>query len=238
MGSKQRGFTLVEFLIALVLISLITTLLFAGVRLGGLSWEAAETNTERLDEMRLVREFIRRSITQAQPVTLHSEKGESTLFWGNERMLEWVSPLPEQSGLGGLAIFRLSVSGEEDGARLILDRWLYHPDIFEGIDGVPVWSPLEPVPILVVKGLAAISLYGQHVLIEKLGDFAISYFGSQQGLDAESEWLSGWPAGNEFPKLLRLNIQYSTDAWADLIISLPFGSKPSSSGAGFVVGGS
>ncbi|PLY14746.1 MAG: general secretion pathway protein GspJ [Sedimenticola sp.] len=220
MGSMQRGFTLVEFLIALVLISLITTLLFAGVRLGGLSWEAAETNTERLDEMRLVREFIRRSITQAQPVTVHSEDGESTLFWGNERMLEWVSPLPEQSGLGGLAIFRLSVSGEEDGARLILDRWLYHPDIFEGIDGVPVWSPLEPVPILEEKGLAASSLYGQHVLIEKLGDFAISYFGGQD-LDNEPEWLTEWSAGDVFPKLLHLNIQFSDDTWPEMVIQLP-----------------
>ena len=45
----QRGFTLVEVLIAISLLGLMLVILFGGLRLGGRSWDAIEQRTGRAE---------------------------------------------------------------------------------------------------------------------------------------------------------------------------------------------
>jgi len=61
----DRGFTLVELLIALSLIGLITLLLFSGLRLGTRAWEGVETTADRTAELRVARNFLERALVQA-----------------------------------------------------------------------------------------------------------------------------------------------------------------------------
>ncbi|WP_051302547.1 prepilin-type N-terminal cleavage/methylation domain-containing protein [Sedimenticola selenatireducens] len=238
MYRREHGFTLIEFLIALVLISLISSLLFAGVRLGGRSWESVESTAAGLDEMRLARDFLRRTLSRAQAIRLTDKQGSRLLFQGDQQILEWVAPLPEQSGQGGLALFRLSRMTDTTGSRLLLDRWLYHPDIIrEGqlMDGVPLWQPLTPVAIRKDQPLQASPLYGQHLLLQSIGDFSLAYYGQRAGENGAS-WGDQWLQQETFPDLLRIRMRSADDDWPDMLIALHQLGGESAAGGGFVSG--
>jgi general secretion pathway protein J len=92
------GFTLVELLIAFVLVALISILLFSGLRLGIRSWEGVETSAEFNSELRLARDFLVRVLSQARPITLTLDAEPYLLFTGDVQNLEFVSrPSPNRS---------------------------------------------------------------------------------------------------------------------------------------------
>jgi len=69
-GDGEGGFTLVELLIALVLIAIISVLMFSGLRLGSRAWEGVETVSDRVSDLRVARNFIERTLRQAQQRSL------------------------------------------------------------------------------------------------------------------------------------------------------------------------
>ena len=98
------GFTLVELLIAFVLVALISILLFSGLRLGIRSWEGVETSTEFNAELRLAHDFLIRVLSQSQPITLTLDAEPYLLFTGDGQNLEFVAPLSEQVYPGTLPL--------------------------------------------------------------------------------------------------------------------------------------
>ena len=67
-------------------------------------------------------------------------------------------------------------------SRLVLTRWLLHPDVLLGKAGSPEWKPLDPASPGISgapaadKDLAA-GGFGQTVLLEGVGEFELAYFG-------------------------------------------------------------
>jgi len=212
--SAELGFTLLELLISLSLTALITLLLFGALHLGGKSWESADRHVERVDEMRLVAGFIRRNLSQMQPVWFRSDKGKALLFGGDEQTLEWVSPTSEHLGLGGLMLLRLSRDAE--GRQLILTRWLYHPEVLAGGDGIPRWRPL--------RGAGSDGdqkqyreVFGRHLLLSRLAGLELAYFGSKEA-DQEPRWHAQWEHGFTLPRLVRIRLLLDDGRWPDIVI--------------------
>jgi len=107
--SLQRGFTLLELLIALALIGLMVVLLFGALRFSSNAWASTEQRTERDAGMRLVYQYLADRMEQARPVTAYVEsQGEEVFFFiGMDNAVELVSLMSAQLGGGGLHIIRL-----------------------------------------------------------------------------------------------------------------------------------
>ena len=74
-GKRRHGFTLIELLIALAMISLITLLLFSGLRLGSRTWESIDAAAEQIGELRLAHGFLTRTLTSGQSRDHHDRGG-------------------------------------------------------------------------------------------------------------------------------------------------------------------
>ncbi len=226
MGTESRparsdaGFTLIELLVAMTLVALIMVLLTGGLYLSKRTWEVVDGKSERIGEVRLAAEFIRRQLSMARGVTHKLPDGEAPLFWGNQQMLEWVAPLPAYVGYGGLSIMRLSAVEVSDRRQLIFERWFYHPQVLDGdTGGAPAWMPMVATPAWSAE-LPDTAVYGRHVLIERLEGLEITYFGATQK-GRPPEWLDQWAGVRSFPRLLRIRLRPVGEDWPDTIVELP-----------------
>lgn len=98
---KQRGFTLIELLIAMTLLAFILTLLFAGLRLGSRSWDAAELRTGESERLRVAHGVIRNELAQAYPMKWRNVVDAGIAFSGEADAVRFVAPLPVRIGEGG-----------------------------------------------------------------------------------------------------------------------------------------
>lgn len=220
---RQQAFTLVELLIALALISLIVTLLFGAIRLGNRSWNSVEQHVEQTDQMRLVWRFLGGQISQARVVFQESAASERHLvFSGLTDAMELVAPTPPYLGVGGLYLMRLHIGDEQEKKRLLMSRWLYHPEALKGDGGVPEWRPLHAggggdLP----KGEEeSRTLYVQTVLVDKLKSMAISYFGVLEG-GGRPEWYERWEEKHRLPLLVKIQISDEDGNWPEMVWALP-----------------
>ena len=71
---NQRGFTLLELLVALVVLGLLVATAYAGLRSAANSWERAETRIQANEDQRAVTRFLRRTFAEITPLA-HVEQG-------------------------------------------------------------------------------------------------------------------------------------------------------------------
>ncbi|MEW8324349.1 MAG: prepilin-type N-terminal cleavage/methylation domain-containing protein [Candidatus Thiodiazotropha taylori] len=203
-GFTSRGFTLVELLIALVLMSLIMVLLFSGLDLGRRSWHSAAEATTRQSDQRLAFDYLKQSFGGMFNERFDTDDGPLPLFYGDQKLIRWVAPTASQAGLGGASLFRLELLGEGDDKLLLLKRWLFHPEVLQqepeaGRDWraalTEAWQPadqdVDPIR------------YSEHPLLPELSDLQLSYYGSlQRGVP--DEWHSEWQESEKLPQMIRL----------------------------------
>ena len=134
---EQRGFTLVEVVVALTVMSLLVLATLTAVRTLGDTHARVEATTQRLDEMRLVSQFLRNSLRQAVPVRTQTRPGGYILGGRNE--LSWIAPLQGVEGVAGLQYKRLFLDGET----LKIQFVPYHPALES-----PDWAAVKAHPLL------------------------------------------------------------------------------------------
>jgi general secretion pathway protein J len=226
-GREQRGdgFTLVELLIALAMISLIALLLFSGLRLGLRAWESIDAATEQIGELRLAHGFLARILSQARVASTLVEAETVAIFGGDAESLEFAAPLSEQVGVSGLYVLRLTLEDRGDARALVLTRWLLHPEVLEGGDGFPPWEPLDQdgarsVADLPVDLDAADGAFGRTLLLDRVDTFEILYHGVAEG-ETDPDWHEDWFEQTNPPTQLRIRLTTAARTWPDLVIALP-----------------
>lgn len=223
-SSTCAGFTLLELIIALLLLSMMLLLLFSGLRVSSRSWEAVEQQTAEFDRLRLVHGFLQRTLGQAQAIARNSDQGRDLLFDGNETAIEFVSPMPSYLGVGGLYLIRLEWFEQGDRSELWLTRWLYHPEVLEGGNGIPAWKPLNKFshsqePSAEDSEINQ-ALYSQHLLLEDIESLEWQYYGQERQV-REDQWMTEWHDQLNMPHLVRLRLEQATGWWPELNIALP-----------------
>lgn len=201
--ATQMGFTLLEVLIALTLLSLMMVVLFGGLRFGARGWDAAEARVEAAGDRSLVQSFIRQRLMQARPIVWGQNTGRPSLaFVGERDFLRFVAPLPARRGQGGLYLFTLELVETDDNGQLIVTYRLFHPDTLED------------------------SLKDEHekrtVLLEDVQDIELEYFGPEEANDTP-RWQSSWRERQQLPTLVRLRLDWTQpgiDAWPQLVVPL------------------
>ncbi len=170
-GFFPAGFTLLEVLLAMALLSIMMVLLFASLAGSAKSWNLGENKIAQVNEKALTYGFFKRYLQAARPVFV--DDSSNIDFQGGRQSLEFVSIAPLSSGIKGLHYFSVAYRTTERGGQLTValkpyageeeqvgeaeeQLLLEHIDAFtieyfDPTDGVwlPQWSESEELPALV-----------------------------------------------------------------------------------------
>lgn len=198
----QRGFTLIELLIAMTLLAFILTLLFAGLRLGSRSWDAAELRTSEGERLRVAHGVIRNELSQAYPMKWKNVVDAGIAFSGESGAVKFMAPLPVRIGEGGLYLLSIGLENNGDGARLVMKRH---------------------VPAAEDKDFSALDAGETTVLAEQVDKLSISYFGAENE-QAEPQWVEQWANSLRLPLLVKVRLSEKNGRdWPELIVALVAG---------------
>ena len=196
----NRGFTLIELTVALVLLALIVSVLYGSLSLAGDSWNKGEAKAQRTNEMRSSQDFLRRTLTSQHPLRFHKVAPDQPLYFlGTRDSLAYAAALPGRAG-GGMYYFRLSVVGDGDNSQLSLARVIpdYSATALPSFDGADV-----------------------SVLAAGIGTVRFGYFGRDPG-SADSvppSWRERWDDPQRLPDLIRVDVTPSSGApWPTLVV--------------------
>ena len=194
-AERSKGFTLVEVMVALTILSLVLLATVTGLRTLGNTQLSIERATTRVEEVRNVSEFMRDLMESAVVggsggLTLGGGVLEATHFRLGEGYIEWKTNILFGEAYGGVHIVRIA---NEDG-RLML-RWL---------------EPQE-------KGLDKKKWHNSpsRALVENVQEFTMSV-----RENFWSDWQSNWRESTIAPAVVRLQIKSSGRYWPELIMQV------------------
>ena len=197
---RSSGFTLIEVLLATVLLAAGLALGFATVRAAGATAQRGEAIAERNERIRAVSEFLRRRIGGMQGLVfeLDPQSGESRRFAGEAESMRFVADLPDYLGRGGPHLHALGVARDGDGFALQVDfRMVLAGETIEGSRA----RPPEP-------------------LADGLRSVEFAYRGP--GKDGKpAPWLYEWEHPEALPAQVRVRIVDAQGAWPDLVVAPP-----------------
>lgn len=113
---SARGFTLVEVVVAISILSMIVLGTLAALRTFGRTQTTLETVSERTQSLRQVSGLLRRALVDAQPLPFATRHTFGLYFFGDSQSLVWVAPFSASRHLGGMTVFGLRA---EDGDLLL-----------------------------------------------------------------------------------------------------------------------
>lgn len=200
----ESGLTLVELLVALVLLALIATMMSGGIRFGVRAWEAADARLEEDTRVQAVQALLRRQFNRAYPASGAGvrERGQVD-FEGRADGLRFITALPAHLGPGGRSVVALEGAQDAGEAALIL-RWRPHRPGFGEDDEEEDWAE-------------------DHVLIPGIEGLEFAYFGAEKPGD-EPRWFDDWRERRTLPTLVRLRLRFAEDdrrSWPELVADLP-----------------
>ena len=201
----EAGFTLLEIMVAMVVLAMIVTTAFGAVRLGERSWEAGHTRSTETETMRSVAGVLQRQFNQILPLTWTQDTETTIAFSGTREEVRFIAPAPQHRGSTGLFEYTLLVEADGDNARLVLYYRLHDPDN----DGfAPDGSERQRV-----------------LLVDQLKAASFAYYGSPVADDPQ-DWHSQWSADAEaYPQLVhaRLVTHDQQRQWPELFLALQTG---------------
>ena len=116
----SAGFTLLELIVALVLLGLLSAVLFGSVRLAGQSTDRGEAAAEAAANMRLTQEFLRTNLEAQHPLRMRKILDWPLLFTGTADELRYAARLPARVAGGGMWYYRLVIRSEDPRSPLVL----------------------------------------------------------------------------------------------------------------------
>ena len=171
----NRGFTLLELLISLTLLSVIAVLVFGALRLGVRAWEKGEATIETRQRERIVMDLLQRQMASMAWPVMVKDPGGAFAFRGDEKSLSFLSSVALVPGNEyGMVYAKYEVREEEEGDReslfLFEKNRVFLPD------------PANP---------AAVAEEDFHELLP--GFYRISFAYLKQGEEGpEPQWQSAW----------------------------------------------
>ena len=213
---RARGFTLLEVLVALVLLAAGLALAFATLRSSIAVVARGEDMAQASERMRAVHGYLRARLASAQPIVFATDRGtlRQARFLGPPQRMRFVSDLPDYLGYGGPYLHELVA---DDDGRLQVAFSVARPD-----------ASLEEVDL---------AMRGQRA--ERLADGLRVVRFRYRGLDAENR-LGPWQDRWETSEMLPLQVKVEVEAvqggrWPDLVVTLA--RSEGGAGGGLLPGG-
>lgn len=180
---REAGFTLVELLVTLALMSFIAVTLTATFQMTRRAVRTINESNERA-AVATIQAFVIESLKQMFPV-LQDTNGlhRGVYFTGREQAIAFVSNYAGGGTIGGLHAVLLEQRPPQNGlsnkSSLILQ--------------VKVWRPLP-------DGKSEVY---ERILLENINSFGVQYFDGDRSI-----WHQQWPYPNRLPDLLKLSVEF------------------------------
>lgn len=199
--ARESGFTLIELVVAMVLVAAMMSLVYSGLTYALKSWDAADAAGRRAADRVLAQGFLRREIMEMFPLRWKDPSAVKFAFEGDENRLHFVSSRPAGVALGGLSLVGVEV---EDGARvrsrnLVMRRAVADPD---------------------AKDFAPLDAAERSILIEDVDSVSFSYYGAENDF-AEPQWAPQWKYPGRMPEMVRMKVKLADgSALPDLVVKV------------------
>lgn len=191
---RGAGLTLIELQIALVLVALSVALLYGALHSGIRSWRTGQAAMARSDELRVVADFLRRSLSQAYPLLLVDGTERRSVFTGRSDGITYAGELPAHVGPGGLFLISIDAAARAGRVQALEVRYR--------------WSGSAAPPASVT-------------IAEDLERIAFRYFG-RQGDAPVPRWYARWDDPARLPRLVEISLK-RVDArlpWPAIVVAV------------------
>ena len=198
-AARSLGFTLVELLVVLTLLSLMVLAMASALRTVAQSQERVDHKLTHIDDYRLAVGFIRDTlgrISARRQVRGMDEKTSPYLFAGAPDAVAWVGVMPARYGSGGRHFFRLGLENVEGQARLVLRFAPWEPDAA----AFPDWAAAD-----------------SRILADEVQALSMRYENDREEPPA---WSAGWTDPAQLPGRIAIDIATVAGDWPTLVIPL------------------
>jgi general secretion pathway protein J len=146
--ARHRGFTLIEVLLAITLVSMIMALAYGGLRASVRASASGEALIEETNRLRVTHQFVRRQLSLAQALIIEEseEEGVQIRFQGDRDRVRFVAPMPGYLSYGGPYVQQLSLESGSNGMELVYYYAMlngYEPGEIEQSDGIVLMDGLR-----------------------------------------------------------------------------------------------
>lgn len=204
---RATGFTLIEIILATVLLALGLTIAFASLHSANASVQRAELAAARNEHLRAVQGFLYRTLQAAQPLVLarDARSQQVTYFDGARDRVRFVAAMPGYLSRGGPYVLTLKLvpsAADSDGQRL---QFAYAMLVDE-------------------KPFADDDKLAPEDLLDGISEAHFEY--RALGTDAKiGSWETHWNRPAELPLQVRLQLRFTDPvrAWPAFATALPLG---------------
>jgi len=189
--SRTTGFTLVEMLLAMTLMSMLLALAYGGLRASTRATDRGQVILEESSRMRMAHQFVRKQLNQMIPlVFMESEDQEQrTVFTGSADKIRFVAPMPGYLGFGGPQVQELTFEPGEEGLVLVISHAL--------LQGFEEEKLYERAPIVLLEGIEQAQF--QFLSLDEEGEL--------------SAWSSSWEDPEKLPLAVSLAIEFNQEVY-------------------------
>lgn len=176
---RSAGFTLIEVMLAMILVGLIIGIGVGGIRMSRKAAETGEHRIEAINAVRTTQEFLRKQLARALPLAFDVDRteGRNHVFVGEDREVTFVAPMPGYLSKGGPYVQRLAL--ERDRLNF------YHRMLISEDDGEE-----EPV-----------------TLLDRIRRGRFEYRGiDEEG--KLGDWEDDWEDPSRTPMMVRLSLEF------------------------------
>lgn len=199
---RPSGFTLVEVVVALTLLTLLLIGLVSALRSFGQTSVRLEAQTLANDDMRLVGGLLQRALARSSPrprMDVVERRGQPW-FEGNASAVAWLGHLPARHGAGGLThlkLERLPSADQSEAGGLLMLRMAR----FDGDQTAPYWLAED-----------------SRVLLDRVDAITIKYQGLNEA--GETVWFEDWQEQTSLPSMVEITLTVADRPWPPIVVQI------------------
>ncbi len=194
-----RGFTLLELLVVMTLLSLLMTGLISALRTMAQTESKIDQRLQRLADTRVARAFLQQTLSRVSGAGVNAPNTPGTTivpFVATSQTLIWIGIMPARPGVGGKHFFRLALEDVNAKPELVLRFAPCNVDL-----SFPDWSMAESrilMPDIVKFDIQAQGLQPR---------------GHKNASNWPQAWQEGWPLTDTLPEQIRLTLEDAQGPW-------------------------
>lgn len=197
---RTSGFTLVEMLLAVTLLSMLLALTYGGLRAATHATDRGQTILEENGRLRMAHQFLRKQINQAIPLGFNRQEESvanplepplTEVFLGSSSSMRFVGPMPGYLGFGGPQVQELNIVSGHNGKELVLTHAL--------LQGFEDASLNERDPIVLIDHIESAEF--RFLIRDEEGKIA--------------GWIADWEDVGKLPVAVALDIEFEEGVYTD-----------------------